>query len=84
MFKIPNMPKGRKIKIKIYSTWGDQYYLGLAGIELFDAFGKPLKISKKQISADPPDINILPGNNNDPRTIDKIVDNTYYTTSDFH
>jgi len=36
------------------------------------------------VSADPPDINILPGNNNDPRTIDKIVDGTYFTTSDFH
>jgi hypothetical protein len=59
-------------------------YVGLAGIEIFDIEGRPIKIEEKDISACPPDINILQGYGNDPRTIDKVIDGHYFTNDDLH
>lgn len=83
-FLIPTLPKGRYVTIRITNTWGDKHYVGLAGIELFDDNGAPIKIPKEQIKADPADINTLPGYGKDPRTIDKLIDGTYLTCDDFH
>lgn len=66
------------------TTWGDVNYVGLTGIEIFDSNGKQVKIQDSQISACPPDINILPGYGGDPRTIDKLVDGHYLTNDDMH
>ena len=38
----------------------------------------------KQIKAIPSDINVLPGYGSDPRTVDKIVDGSYFTSDDLH
>ena len=85
-FKIPKKPSGKTIKITIFTTWGDQYYVGLAGVELFDGQGNAIKVldPKHQLKADPPDINILPGYGNDPRTVDKLMNGVYLTCDDFH
>ena len=85
-FKIPELPKGSSIKFCIYSTWGDGYYVGLNGIEIFDEKGDliTLKDVASQIRANPPDINCLPGYGKDPRTVDKLVDGTYLTCDDLH
>jgi len=85
-FRIPELPKGRVIKVCIYSTWGDAHYVGLNGIELFDDRGEAIALQDvaSQIRANPPDINCLPGYGKDPRTIDKIVDGTYLTCDDLH
>ena len=37
------MPRGTKVLINILNTWGDQYYVGLAGIELFDEDGNAIR-----------------------------------------
>jgi len=83
-FKIPILPSGRRIKFTLYTTWGDQYYVGLSGIELINDEGQFIKIKKSQISAEPPDINILPGYGDDPRTVDKVVNGNYLNCDDFH
>ena len=74
------------MKITIYSTWGDQYYVGLSGIEIFDEKGESIQLRdvKNQVIADPPDINILPGYGKDPRTVDKLFDGSYMTCDDLH
>jgi hypothetical protein len=60
-------------------------YVGLTGIEIFDIEGNQIKIdSDSGISASPPDVNILPGYGNDPRTIDKLIDGHYFTNDDLH
>ena len=57
-------------------------YLGLTGIEVFDENGEVLLI--EQISAFPPDINVLPDYGNDPRTIEKLIDGNYFTNCDLN
>lgn len=57
-------------------------YVGLTGIEVFDSNGKQVKI--QDISACPPDINILPGYGGDPRTVDKLIDGSCFTNDDLH
>ena len=36
-FIIPNLPKGKKLVFEIMSNWGDEEYIGLNGIEIFQA-----------------------------------------------
>lgn len=82
---IPKLPCGRRLSISIYTTWGDPYYVGLSGIEIFDFKGLPITFKRKnQINATPADINVLPEYGHDPRTIDKLIDGTYRTCDDLH
>eukprot|EP00826_Nyctotherus_ovalis_P002558 TRINITY_DN10514_c0_g1_i3.p1 TRINITY_DN10514_c0_g1~~TRINITY_DN10514_c0_g1_i3.p1 ORF type:complete len:653 (-),score=124.62 TRINITY_DN10514_c0_g1_i3:378-2336(-) len=83
-FTIPELPRGRLLKFDILSTWDDPHYVGLAGIEVFAADGRPQKILPEEVSAQPRDINILPEYGSDPRTVDKLVDGTYFTRDDLH
>ena len=85
-FHIPELPRGRHLTINILSTWGDPYYVGLMGLEIFDKNGHLIRIenTKRQVAADPPDINILPDYLHDPRTIDKLFDGCNHTCDDLH
>ena len=72
--------------INILSTWGDPHYVGLMGLEVFDGNGHLVQLSnvEEQLSANPPDINMLPEYGNDPRTIDKLMDGHNFTCDDLH
>ena len=75
-------------------TWGDLFYVGLTGIEIFsklcniinklDEKDEKIQVDKKWISASPSDLNSIPGHNGDYRTVDKLVDNYNITTDDRH
>lgn len=89
VFEIPELPRGQHLVCNILSTWGDPFYVGLMGIEVFDHTGHAVHLSDvdKQLSADPPDLNALHGDHkshNDPRTVDKLVDNHYFTCDELH
>jgi len=45
-FSIPELPGGQNMVINIKTTWGDQHYVGLSGIEIFADTGKPVVIAK--------------------------------------
>jgi len=45
-FVIPELPSGSILKLDITSTWGDQHYIGLNGIEIFNDEGQLVNISK--------------------------------------
>ncbi|KAM6299190.1 katanin-interacting protein [Aegotheles albertisi] len=81
-FKIPVLPYGQHLMIDIQTTWGDRHYVGLNGIEVFSSKGEPVQISK--ITAEPPDINILPAYGNDPRIITNLIDGVNRTQDDMH
>lgn len=49
-FIIPELPAGQNLTINIKSTWGDKYYVGLNGIELFADNGEPISITKVGIT----------------------------------
>ncbi|KAK0173913.1 hypothetical protein PV328_007050 [Microctonus aethiopoides] len=73
-YEPPSMPQGFIYQIIIFSTWGDAYYVGLNGIELFDIDGKQIELSKKNVTAYPRSVNIIDGIDNDIRTPDKLID----------
>ncbi|KAM6423791.1 katanin-interacting protein isoform 3-T4 [Liasis olivaceus] len=81
-FKIPVLPYGQYLKIDIRSTWGDRHYVGLNGLELFSSKGEPIQIVK--ITANPPDINILPAYGRDPRIVTNLLDGVNRTQDDMH
>jgi len=70
----------------IWSTWGDVYYVGLNGIEIYDGDGAPVVLADpvQQITANPPDINILEGYSGDPRTVDNLMDGDNCTCDDLN
>jgi hypothetical protein len=81
---VPTLPCGRRLQLDILSTWGDVYYVGLTGIEVFDEQGVRVPIAAGSITADPLDVNVLTGYGRDPRTVDKLVDDVNRTTDDLH
>lgn len=85
-FSIPSEPRGRQLTVLILENWGDPFYVGLSGLELFDSAGKLLSVQslEKQIRADPPDLNVLSGYGSDPRTVDKLLDGVNWTCDDLH
>lgn len=87
LFRIPELPRGQHLVFNILSTWGDPFYVGLMGIELFDHTGHSVYLSDvdQQLSADPADLNVLDhGDRVDPRTVDKLVDGHYFTCDELH
>lgn len=42
LYEYPDMPVGFVIQFNIFSTWSDQYYCGLNGIEVYDHMGKKI------------------------------------------
>ena len=81
---IPELPSGKRLYFNVLETWGDMNYLGLTGIEIFDSNGNQVQLEDAQISAFPPDVNVLPGYGADPRTVEKLIDGNYFTNDDLH
>lgn len=74
---------GAQVKCTVLSTWGDSNYYGLAGLQLIDETGTPLRLAPSQIRASPSDLNEH-GAGGDPRTVDKLLDSHNNTTDSWH
>ncbi|KAH8059070.1 DUF4457-containing protein [Aureococcus anophagefferens] len=76
-YETPLYPCGCIFKFVLLSTHGDPFYVGLSGVELADADGRPITLDADDIHAEPRDINALPemeGRAPDTRTLDKLAD----------
>ncbi|KAL1452893.1 hypothetical protein WDU94_007078 [Cyamophila willieti] len=78
------MPKGFVYQFSLLNTWGDQYYLGLNGLELYDEFGDRIPLTMENIFAYPQGVHILHGMENDARTCDKLLDGVNNSTDGTH
>jgi hypothetical protein len=83
---LASLPTGRVLQLDLLSTWGDPHYVGLTGIELFDADGEPVSFPdpREQLCAEPASVNVLPGYGNDPRVVSNLVDGVLRTCDDLH
>ncbi len=39
-FITPELPSGRELVLHIFSTWGDRFYVGLTGLEIYTEKGE--------------------------------------------
>ncbi|KAJ1448865.1 hypothetical protein M885DRAFT_412496, partial [Pelagophyceae sp. CCMP2097] len=54
------LPRARRIKIRIESTWGDAHYVGLNGVRVLIGDGaRPCSLSAAQLTAEPRDLRSL-------------------------
>uniref|UniRef100_A0A915C313 KATNIP domain-containing protein n=1 Tax=Parascaris univalens TaxID=6257 RepID=A0A915C313_PARUN len=71
-------------QLQLLSTWGDEFYIGLNGIEFFDHHDEPIKLQPQNLAAFPESVNILPAVKGDPRTSENLIDGVNDTTSASH
>lgn len=45
-YESPEMPRGFVFQLQLLSTWGDAYYVGLNGIELYDGQGNIIQLTE--------------------------------------
>ncbi|XP_047031742.1 katanin-interacting protein-like [Helicoverpa zea] len=67
-------PTGFVLQLNIFSTWGDPYYVGLTGVELYDPEGTLIPLTETNVCAHPASVNVLDARAADARTPDKLVD----------
>ncbi|KAJ0174511.1 hypothetical protein K1T71_009619 [Dendrolimus kikuchii] len=66
-------PTGFVLQINIFSTWGDPYYVGLTGVELYDLHGNLIQLTETNVCAHPASVNVLDPRAQDVRTPDKLI-----------
>jgi protein JBTS26 len=72
-YETVQMPVGFSFRLNLFSTYGDNFYIGLNGVELFDQTGSLIPVTPcLHVMVSPQSINSLPGLEGDVRTIDKL------------
>ncbi|XP_049875890.1 katanin-interacting protein-like [Pectinophora gossypiella] len=75
-------PTGFVLQISIFSTWGDPYYVGLTGVELYDPHGNMIPLTETNVCAHPASVNVLERRAMDVRTPDKLIDGHNHRAAD--
>ncbi|XP_053132779.1 katanin-interacting protein isoform X3 [Hemicordylus capensis] len=77
-YEAPLMPCGFIFQFQLLTSWGDPYYIGLNGLELYNDHGEKIFLNENScapdIAAFPDSVNILEGGRGDIRTPDKLID----------
>ncbi|KAB0383108.1 hypothetical protein FD755_005025, partial [Muntiacus reevesi] len=71
-------------QFQLLTSWGDPYYIGLTGLELYDERGEKIPLSENNIAAFPDSVNSLEGVCGDIRTPDKLIDQVNNTSDGRH
>ncbi|XP_022092559.1 protein KIAA0556-like isoform X2 [Acanthaster planci] len=79
-----HMPCGFVFQLQLISTWGDPYYIGLNGLEFYDANGDKIVLTETNVAAYPSSVNVLEDVTDDIRTPDKLVDGINDTSDGSH
>ncbi|XP_053091605.1 katanin-interacting protein isoform X2 [Pangasianodon hypophthalmus] len=83
-YEAPLMPYGFIFQLQLLTTWGDPYYIGLNGLELYDHNDQKIPLSDNNIAAFPDSVNVLDGVSGDVRTPDKLIDGVNNTHDGRH
>ncbi|KAG8432891.1 hypothetical protein GDO86_017231 [Hymenochirus boettgeri] len=83
-YEAPIMPCGFIFQLQLITSWGDPYYIGLNGLEMYDEHGEQIHLTENNIAAFPESINVLEGVYGDVRTPDKLIDNVSDTVDGRH
>ncbi|XP_014650074.1 PREDICTED: uncharacterized protein KIAA0556 homolog isoform X2 [Ceratotherium simum simum] len=83
-YEAPLMPCGFIFQFQLLTSWGDPYYVGLTGLELYDERGEKIPLSENNIAAFPDSVNSLEGVCGDVRTPDKLIDQVNDTSDGRH
>uniref|UniRef100_G1RLK3 Katanin interacting protein n=1 Tax=Nomascus leucogenys TaxID=61853 RepID=G1RLK3_NOMLE len=83
-YEAPLMPCGFIFQFQLLTSWGDPYYIGLTGLELYDERGEKIALSENNIAAFPDSVNSLEGVGGDVRTPDKLIDQVNDTSDGRH
>ncbi|XP_060028722.1 katanin-interacting protein isoform X2 [Erinaceus europaeus] len=83
-YEAPLMPCGFIFQFQLLTSWGDPYYIGLTGLELYDERGERIPLSENNIAAFPDSVNSLEGVSGDLRTPDKLIDQVNDTSDGRH
>ncbi|KAM6155908.1 katanin-interacting protein [Rhynchocyon petersi] len=83
-YEAPLMPCGFIFQFQLLTSWGDPYYIGLTGLELYDERGEKIALSENNIAAFPDSVNSLEGVCGDVRTPDKLIDQVNNTSDGRH
>jgi len=83
-FVLPVHPTGHTLRIDLIDTWGDLFYLGLNGLEIFDQNGNRLPVNASHVAAVPESVRVLADCSGDSRTPDKLVDGVNETLDATH
>uniref|UniRef100_A0AAA9SX73 Katanin interacting protein n=1 Tax=Bos taurus TaxID=9913 RepID=A0AAA9SX73_BOVIN len=83
-YEAPPMPCGFIFQFQLLTSWGDPYYIGLTGLELYDERGEKIPLSENNIAAFPDSVNSLEGVCGDVRTPDKLIDQVNNTSDGRH
>uniref|UniRef100_A0A8C8S095 KIAA0556 n=1 Tax=Pelusios castaneus TaxID=367368 RepID=A0A8C8S095_9SAUR len=73
-YEAPLMPCGFIFQFQLLTSWGDPYYIGLNGLELYNEHGDKILLTENNIAAFPDSVNILEGVCGDIRTPEKLID----------
>jgi hypothetical protein len=80
-YEPPQLPEGFTLKFILHSSWGDRFFIGLNGIEIFNENGEIITNQKlSQIVADPSSIAKLQGYEGDKRVVTNLINGQNSTT----
>ncbi|KAL3114561.1 hypothetical protein niasHT_014368 [Heterodera trifolii] len=71
-------------QIRLLSSWGDEFYIGLNGVELFNRNDLPIRLGPQNLAAFPESVNCLARVCGDPRSSDKLIDGVNDTAKARH